>query len=106
MIERHPTSTILAVRFMYGLRTAGPAIIGTTRIPLAQFALLNAIGALLWSACWAGAGYMLGKAAEHVLGDLARVERELFGAAIVLVVLAIVACHVWRARERHGTGSV
>jgi len=31
MIERHPVATILAVRFMYGLRTAGPAIIGTTR---------------------------------------------------------------------------
>ena len=76
---------------MYGLRTAGPAIIGTTRIPLAQFVAVNAVGALVWSACWAGAGYLLGKAAEHILGDLARVERELFGAAIVLVVLAVVA---------------
>lgn len=104
MIERHPNVTILAVRFMYGLRTAGPAIIGTTRIPLAQFALLNAIGALLWSACWAGAGYLLGRAAEHILGDLAHIERELFGAAIVLVVLAVVAYCVWRARERHGAG--
>ena len=100
MIERHPTSTILAVRFMYGLRTAGPAIIGTTRVPLAEFAAINAIGALLWSACWASAGYALGKAAEHLLGDLAKIERELFAAAIVAIVLAIVAWHVWRARGR------
>ena len=34
MIERHPAATILGVRFMYGLRTAGPAIIGTTRVSL------------------------------------------------------------------------
>ena len=99
MIERHPTSTILAVRFMYGLRTAGPAIIGTTRIPFLTFVLVNAIGALLWSACWAGAGYVLGKAAEHLLGDLAKVERELFGAVIVAIVLGLVAFHVWRRRE-------
>lgn len=100
MIERHPTSTILAVRFMYGLRTAGPAIIGSTRLPFAKFAAINAIGAALWSACWAGAGYVLGKAAEHFLGDLAKVERELFGGAIVAIVFGLVGWHVWRARER------
>ena len=108
MIERHPTATILAVRFMYGLRTAGPAIIGTTRVPFAAFAAVNAIGALLWSACWAGAGYVLGKAAQHLLGDLAKVERELFGAVIVAIVIGIVAWHVWagkrRARATAGAG--
>lgn len=98
MIERHPTATILAVRFMYGVRTAGPAIIGTTRVPLTTFAALNAVGALLWGACWAGAGYVLGKAAERLLGDLAHVEREVFGAALVAIVVGIVAFHVWRAR--------
>jgi membrane protein DedA with SNARE-associated domain len=101
MIERHPAVTILAVRFMYGLRTAGPAIIGTTSVPFARFALLNVLGAIGWSACWAGAGYVLGKAAEHLLGDLARIEREVFGVAIVAIVIGIVAYHVWRARSRH-----
>ena len=98
MIERHKTTTILAVRFMYGLRTAGPAIIGTTKIPFLEFVVLNAIGAALWSASWAGAGYVLGRAAEHILGDLAKFERELFGAAIVAIVFGLVAYHVWRAR--------
>lgn len=100
MIERHPASTIIAVRFMYGLRTAGPAIIGSTRVPLAKFALLNAVGALGWSACWVGAGYVLGKAAEQLLGDLARIERELFGGVILLAIIGVIAYHVWRARER------
>ena len=98
MIERHSALTILVVRFMYGLRTAGPAIIGSTRIRLVEFAFFNAIGAALWSACWAGAGYILGKAAEQILGDLARVERELFGVAIVVVVLGAVAYNVWVRR--------
>ena len=99
MIERHPVATILGVRFMYGLRTAGPAIIGTTRMTLLAFVPLNVVGALLWSACWAGAGYVLGRAAEHLLGDLARIERELFGGVLVLVVIGVVAAKVWRARH-------
>ena len=98
MIERHPVASIVAVRFMYGLRTAGPAIIGTTRIAFARFAALNALGALVWSACWAGAGWLLGHAAERLLGDLARVERELFGTALILVVVGVLAVHVWRRR--------
>ena len=81
MIERHPAATILGVRFMYGLRTVGPAVIGTTRVSLPRFVALNAVGALVWSACWAGAGYLVGKAAEQLLGDLARIEREVFGGA-------------------------
>ena len=100
MIERHWAITILVVRFLYGLRTAGPAIIGSTRMPFLDFALLNAVGALGWSACWAGAGYVLGKAAERVFGDLARIERELFGGAAVIVALVAVAYHVWRVRAR------
>lgn len=98
MIERHPVQTILVVRFMYGLRTAGPAVIGTTCIPLAEFAALNALGALCWSACWAGAGYVVGKAAEQLFGDLARIERELFGGVIVVMVIAAVALRAWRMR--------
>lgn len=102
MIERHPVSTIIGVRFMYGLRAAGPAIIGTTSIPLLRFALLNALGAALWSGCWAGAGYLLGRAAERILGDVAKVERELFGGALLLAVLGAVGYRVWRARTRRG----
>ncbi len=100
MIERHPAATVLGVRFMYGLRTAGPAIIGTTRMPLLEFAAFNAVGALAWSACWAAAGWALGKAAERLLGDVMRLERELFVAAIGLVLAGALAFHVWRTRAR------
>lgn len=98
MIERHPVQTIVAVRFLYGLRAAGPAVIGTTRVSFAEFAALNALGALGWSACWAGAGYVLGRAAERLLGDLAHIERELFGGVIVLIVIVAVGLRIWRAR--------
>lgn len=102
MIERHPNATILGVRFMYGLRTVGPAVIGTTRIPLAQFLLLNAAGALCWSACWALAGYLLGTAAERLLGDLARIEHELFGYGLALVIAIAFGVRIWQRHRRPG----
>jgi membrane protein DedA with SNARE-associated domain len=103
MIERFPVATIVGVRFMYGLRTAGPAVIGTTRVSLPLFVALNAVGAIVWSACWAGAGYLVGKAAEELLGDLARIEREVFGGALIVIVIAVVSMRVWRSRlERPG----
>lgn len=98
MIERFPVATILGVRFMYGLRTVGPAVIGTTRVSLPVFVALNAVGAIAWSGCWAGAGYLVGKAAQQLLGDLARIERELFGAALIVIVIAVVAMRIWRSR--------
>ena len=98
MIERFPAATILGVRFMYGLRTAGPAVIGTTRVSLPRFGALNALGAVVWSGCWAGGGYLVGKAAEQLLGDLARIEREVFGGAIIVIVIAVVSVRVWRSR--------
>jgi membrane protein DedA with SNARE-associated domain len=98
MIERFPVATILGVRFMYGLRTVGPVVIGTTRVSLPFFIALNTMGAIVWSACWAGAGYLVGKAAEQLVGDLARVERELFGGALIVIVIAVVSLHLWQAR--------
>lgn len=107
MVERHPALTIVSVRFMYGIRTGGPAIIGSARIPFLQFVLLNLLGAIVWSACWAGAGWALGKAAERFFGDLARVERELFLGAIVIVAVGALALHVRRRRALRGaTGRV
>lgn len=105
MVQRHAPLAIVTVRFMYGLRAAGPAIIGSTRIPIAEFALFNLMGAIAWSACWTGAGWVLGKAAERILGDLARVERELFLVAIVVVGLGALAAHLWRHRDRRSAAS-
>lgn len=100
LIASHPTTAVLGVRFMYGLRTAGPAIIGTTRMSLLRFATVNLVGALLWSACWSGAGYLFGRAAEALLGDLAHVERELMVGVLLAGIVVAVGVRIWRARGK------
>lgn len=102
LIERHPAFAVVAVRFMYGVRTAGPAIIGTTRLPLSTFVPLNVVGAFAWSACWAGVGWVFGRAATRFLGDVVRGERELLIAAGTIVAAVAIALHLrrWHARRR------
>ncbi len=100
MIERYPNATIFGVRFMYGLRVVGPMAIGSTRIPLWHFALVNLLGAVTWSACWAGAGYVLGHAAERLLGELSRYEGYLIAGALVVGGIVVLVL-----RWRHRAGS-
>jgi membrane protein DedA with SNARE-associated domain len=84
MIERHHAWVIVLVRFAYGLRIAGPLLIGTTRIPARRFALFNALGALLWAPSVACAGWAFGAAAERLLGSVRNAELWLFGGLLAL----------------------
>ena len=94
LIERHSTWLILAVRFMYGLRIAGPILIGTSKVSHWRFAVLNLIGALLWAALIAGAGYLFGEALELVLAHVRRYEKWILAGILVAGVL------VWMRQRR------
>jgi len=74
LLERFHATVIIGVRFAYGLRLAGPLLIGTTPLPAWRFALFNAAGALLWAVLIAGLGWIFGSAAEAVLGQVRHIE--------------------------------
>jgi membrane protein DedA with SNARE-associated domain len=97
LIERYPELTVFGIRFLYGLRTVGPAVIGTSAISWPRFLLLNALGAMVWSACWVGAGYGLGEAAYRLLGHVMHIGRDFF---IGCVIAALVVTVVLRMRRR------
>ena len=101
LIEAHPELSIIAVRFLYGLRIMGPAVIGMSRVGWWHFAVLNAIGAVIWGTCWVVAGYLVGDAVEAVLGNLKHVEHVLFVVALAVALVGTVALNLWRwARRR------
>ena len=88
LVHRNPALAVIAVRFLYGMRIAGPVVIGSSRLTWPRFLALNITGSVLWAACWLSVGYALGAAAEQVVGNLAKIERELF-LTILLVAVAI-----------------
>lgn len=94
LVERHGAWLVVGVRFMYGLRIAGPVALGMSRIGWLRFAGFNLLGAALWAPLFAGAGYLLGDALEGVLGDFKRIEHWVFAA------LAVLGLAAWLALRR------
>lgn len=70
LVERLPNTAVISLRFLYGMRTVGPAVIGTGNMTWTRFIVLDALAACLWSAGWNSAGYVLGEAVKPLLAAL------------------------------------
>jgi membrane protein DedA with SNARE-associated domain len=91
LLERYPTGFIFAFRFLVGLRTISPVVIGTTRISTRKFLVLNAAAALVWGQLFTALGYIFGHAIQQALGNLP-IHRHLLialGAAAVIAAAAL-----------------
>lgn len=97
LIARHPLLAIVAVRFLYGMRLAGPLLIGASRVGPLRFLLCNLLGAFCWALLFASAGYWAGQALEGLLGDLKPYRLPI----LLGVVLLAAAAAIWRHRRRH-----
>jgi membrane protein DedA with SNARE-associated domain len=93
LVERYPHLSVVGVRFAYGLRLAGPMLIGGSAIPALRFAAFNALGAVLWALLAAGTGWFFGQAAEAILGRIAHFEGWL------LLGLAVLGGLLWALRR-------
>jgi membrane protein DedA with SNARE-associated domain len=96
MLRRHPNAAVLSVRFLYGLRTAGPIALGMLGIPRWRFTLLNLLSAAIWSVAFCLLGYQFGNALHWLFDDLRAVEESVLGALLVVAV----AWAIWRRRGR------
>ena len=89
LLARHHTLLIPVLRFLYGLRTVGPMVIGMSGVPAPRFVGLNILGAALWAVVIGGAGYLFGDVLELVLTDVKRYEE------IALGVIALIGIVIW-----------
>lgn len=85
--ERHPTLFVFAFRFLYGLRTVSPVAIGTTRLPLARFMLLNGSAALLWATIFVSIGYWFGHGLSELIGRWLPSWQVLAGGGVAILLL-------------------
>lgn len=78
LIDKHHTLVIVAVRFLYGLRTVGPMAIGMSGVPAARFMALNALGAFFWAVAVTAAGYAFSGAVDALMPQIRHYEEYLF----------------------------
>jgi membrane protein DedA with SNARE-associated domain len=74
LLRRWDAPLVIAIRFMYGVRIAGPIVIGTAGIAPWRLAVFNFIGALIWAPLVTAAGYGAGHAIEPFMNQLRRFE--------------------------------
>ena len=99
LLARWGMLVVIGMRFMYGMRWAGPILVGMSSMPWPRFLLFNLIGAALWGFLAAGAGWMFGAAAQALLQDAHEVQGGVLGALVVLA-LGFAGWRGWRARQR------
>jgi len=86
LLHRWHAPAVILLRFLYGLRIAGPILIGSLGLSPWRLAALNFIGALLWAPLVAGIGYVAWQAIEVWIGRMHDVQLVL----LMLVIFAIV----------------
>ena len=86
MLERYGVILIIGFRFMYGLRTIVPIIIGLSPITKTKFFLLDLLGALIWSCIFIYGGYFFGSAVTNAL-QIIHDKYKISWLAIILIAL-------------------
>jgi membrane protein DedA with SNARE-associated domain len=96
LVRRWDAPAVILLRFMYGLRIAGPIVIGSAGISPWRLAFFNFIGVLIWAPLIAGLGYLAGAAIERWLGRMQHVQI----AALMLIALVLIVWGVLRFVRR------
>lgn len=76
LLERHDAPVILAIRFLYGVRTVGPMAIGMSQVHWIRFLTFNLIGAAVWATAVASVGYGLGRGLTGVVGWMGGIDDD------------------------------
>jgi len=99
LVARYGAWAAFGVRFLVGMRIAGPVAMGALEMPYARFALPNALGAIVWAIGIGTAGYVFGTAFTQALEHAKRYEALAFAGLAVAGIAIVVALHV---RSRRG----
>ncbi len=98
ILARHQLLLILGFRFVYGMRTVTPFVIGASGISPFRFLILNSLSGLIWASVIGYMGYLFGHALELFLGKLEHYELFLFAA--IAATGTVIWCIHWLLRRK------
>lgn len=94
LLRRYDAIFILSFRFLYGLRTVSPFVIGMSKVPTWRFILLNFIASVIWATAFCTGGYLLGTMLESVVAEVEQYE------AYVLLGIILLGFVAWLVHMR------
>lgn len=83
MLVKHQTLLIIGFRFLYGLRTVTPFILGASKVNPVRFFILNVVGAFVWAVAIGSGGYLFGTTLELIISDVKKYEMLILGGILL-----------------------
>jgi len=87
--DHHAILLAIGFRFLYGLRSVTPFVMGASGFPVRRFVVLNSIGGLIWVMVVASVGFAFGQAFKALFDDLR--DYELW----ITIALAVIGTVIW-----------
>ncbi|MBE0669630.1 MAG: DedA family protein [Anaerolineales bacterium] len=94
LLGRNTNLLFLGIRFMYGLRTVLPFVIGMSRLDPKKFVFLDFMSACLWAMTFGLAGHFIGRTTALIFEDVKEHE------VLVVVVITLIGAGVWFYRRQ------
>jgi membrane protein DedA with SNARE-associated domain len=98
MFALYGPATIFFARFIFGMRVFAGPLAGVLRMPWRAFAFFNFLGAIVWVAVIASAGYLFGRHWQLLVAGLRRLDITVMALAAVVVLILW-----WQSRSKTGT---
>ncbi|MFM2486554.1 DedA family protein [Celerinatantimonas yamalensis] len=98
LLNRHQTLLIVGFRFLYGIRTVTPFVLGAAGIRPNRYIPLNVLGALVWAIGIGFLGYSFGHAVQLFLAQVHHYGK--WFVSIFAMVLVIVGVIIYRRTQR------
>lgn len=99
LLHRHELLFILSFRFVYGIRTLSPLVIGASGISAKRFSILNLTAATLWTLISCTTGYYLGyffaDAIEEFVEKVIQYQKIFILTIIVLIGVVVIVKKGW-----------
>lgn len=95
-LTRYQNAYILSFRFIWGVRIVSSIIIGAQKVPMARFAVLNVIAAILWTVISCMAGFLLGETFLYILEQYGVL---ILGGIVGCIILGAVFWKLWKRKK-------
>lgn len=103
MLHHYHVWFILGFRFVYGIRTVSPFVIGASGISIKRFAILNVIAAAIWAtlSCYAGylLGYFFADEIEYAMEQAIKFQKYTIGG--LLLFLTVLGTYFYMKRKKN-----
>ncbi len=100
-LEKYPAIIFLTYRFLYGLRTIIPLVIGASNTKTKIFFFYSALSTIIWASVYCTVGYLFGAVIKSELGHIEHIEKYIIGILVIIGIVFIVIKFIEKKRKSY-----